>query len=196
MAIIDRRSFVAAMAATLTSEPLMYAQERQLPAGAEVRSAVPDVIYISTPHDVVARMLELARVRKKDVVYDLGCGDGRIVVAAAKTYGCRSVGIDFDEARVHESREKVRIARVESLVRIEHGDIFEMDLKPASVVTLYLTPRYNARLVPQLKKLKPGSRIVSHQFGIPGTRPDKVLQMESKEDHRKHAILLWTAPLG
>ena len=146
-------------------------------------------------HDVVAKMLELAAVDKRDVLYDLGCGDGRIVIAAAKRFGCRAAGFDIDPIRVEESRENVRKGNVGDLVRIEQQDIFKLDLRPASVVTLYLNPRFNARLVPQLEKLKPGSRIVSHEFGIQGVKPDKVVRVASEEDGRKHTIYLWTTPL-
>jgi SAM-dependent methyltransferase len=170
------------------------------PAGADAEAAgrtgrVPPVIFISTPHDVVARMLDLAGVQKRDVVYDLGCGDGRIVIAAAKRFGCRAAGFDIDPIRVEESRENVKKSGLGNLVRIERQDVFTLDLRPASVVTLYLTPKFNARLIPQLEKLKPGSRIVSHQFGMPGIKPDKVVQVASKEDGRKHTLYLWTTPL-
>src|SRR5262245_35998076 len=101
-------------------------------------------------------MLEVAGVGEKDVVYDLGCGDGRILVEAARKYGARGVGIDIDPARVMEARENVKKNGVERLVRIEQGDLFKVDLSPATVVTLYLLPELNARLVPQLEKLQNG----------------------------------------
>jgi SAM-dependent methyltransferase len=185
----NRRTFLfAALASSLAN--WRPAREVGAEDGAAHASSIPDVIYIPTPHDVVARILELAEVRKGDVVYDLGCGDGRIVIAAATIYGCRAVGIDIDKLRVQQSRENVRRAHVQSLVRIEHGDLFHVDLKPASVVTLYLHPRYNARLVPQLSPHQPGSRIVSHEFGIPGIKPDLVRQFVSAEDGRKHTLFL------
>jgi len=151
--------------------------------------------FIPTPHDVVRKMLELAAVGKDDVVYDLGCGDGRIVVAAAKRYGCRAVGVDIDPRRVEESRRNVAAARVDRLVTIERRDMFDVDLRPASVVTLYLGPKLNEELFPQLERLSPGSRIVSHAFEIRGVKPDKIIEVESKQDGRKHALLLWTTPL-
>jgi len=161
----------------------------------EHQPAIPDVIFIPTPHDIVAEMLKLAQVGNDDVVYDLGCGDGRIVVAAARQYGCRAIGFDIDPRRVEQSRENVSSGNVESLVNIEHRDIFTVDLEPASVITLYLTPKYNARLIPQFKRLKPGSRIVSHQFPMPGVEPDRIIQVTSKADGRKHHLYLWTVPL-
>ena len=154
-----------------------------------------DVVYVATPHDVVAKMLEMAKVTKDDVVYDLGCGDGRIVVTAAKKYGCKAVGYDIEAKRIKESLRNVKKAGVEKLVSIERKDIFTLDLRPASVVTLYLLPKMNVKLIPQLEKLKPGSRIVCHDFDIEGVTPDKVVRLRSKEDNVDHTIYLFTAPL-
>ena len=154
----------------------------------------PDVIFVPTPQDVVEKMLEVAEVTKDDVVYDLGCGDGRIVVTAAKKYGCKAVGIDIDPQRVKESLERVKKNKVEHLVTIKEGDIFQEDLTPASVVTLYLLPSLNVKLIPQLKKLKPGSRIVSHSFDMEGVKPEKVIHYEAK-DGITHTIYLWRAPI-
>jgi protein-L-isoaspartate O-methyltransferase len=156
---------------------------------------VPDIVYIPTPHDIVARMLELASVTKSDVVYDLGCGDGRIVVAAARKHGCRAVGCDIDPNRVEASRNNVKRNKVQDRVTIEHQDLFKVDVRPASVVTVYLSAQYNTRLIPQFDSLRPGSRIVSHQFDMPGVKPDKIVQVASKEDGRKHTLYLWTTPL-
>jgi len=155
-----------------------------------------DVIYVSTPHDIVDKMLMLAKVTKEDLVYDLGCGDGRIPVAASKKYGCKSVGYDLDPARVKESLENAKKNKVEHLVTIEQKDIFTLDLSGADVITLYLRPDMNKRLVPQLEKLKPGSRIVAHNFGIPGIKPDKVARFTSSFDNLEHKIYLWTTPLN
>jgi precorrin-6B methylase 2/LEA14-like dessication related protein len=154
-----------------------------------------DVIYVPTPQDVVDKMLELAQVRKDDLVYDLGCGDGRIVVTAAKRYGCRAVGFDLDPRRVEESLQNVQKNNVGHLVKIEQKDIFTLDLSQADVITLFLLSRLNVKLIPQLEKLRPGSRIVSHNFGMEGVRPDKVVTMPSSEDHFEHKIYLWTTPL-
>ena len=127
-----------------------------------------DVVYVATPHDVVSKMLEMAKVTKDDVVYDLGCGDGRFIVTAAKKTGCKGRGYDLDPARVAESKENAKKAKVESRVEIFQQDIFEVDLTPASVITLYLLPRLNQRLIPQLEKMKAGTRIVCHDFESPG----------------------------
>jgi len=156
---------------------------------------VPDVHYVPTPQDVVDMMLHLARVNKKDLVYDLGCGDGRIVVSAARNYGCRAVGFDIDPKRIKESLDNVRRNKVQDLVSIHQKDIFKLDLSRVDVVTLYLLPELNVRLIPQLEKLKPGSRIVSHAFDMEGVRPDLILTMWSAEDEEEHSIYMWTTPL-
>lgn len=156
----------------------------------------PDVIFLPTPPRVVDKMLELAEVKKDDLLYDLGCGDGRIVVAAAKEYGCRCVGFDIAEERVRESLANVEMNGVADLVRIEQKDIFTLDLSEATVVTLYLLPRLNVRLIPQLEKLKPGSRIVSHDFDMKGVKPDKVVTVQGeREDYHDHTVYLWVTPL-
>lgn len=163
-------------------------------AGAGAAQTV-DVIYLATPQDVVERMLRMAVVKPGDLVYDLGCGDGRIVVTAAKQYGCRAVGYDIDPHRVKEARENVRQGGLESLVTIEQQDIFTVDLAPADVVTLYLSPLVNRRLIPRLQALKPGSRIVSHTFPLGDIKPDESTTVTSREDGREHHIYLWFAPL-
>ncbi|UCE50703.1 MAG: methyltransferase domain-containing protein [Phycisphaerales bacterium] len=156
----------------------------------------PDVIYVPTPQPVVDKMLELAQVTKDDLVYDLGCGDGRIVVTAAKKYGCKAVGYDIARKRIKESLANVEKNNVGHLVRIEQRDIFTLDLSKADVVTLYLLPSLNVKLIPQLEKLKPGSRIVSHDFDMEGIKPDKVVTVEDAEDdYGDHTVYLWTTPL-
>lgn len=154
----------------------------------------PDVIYVPTPQPVVDRMLQMAQVKKDDVVYDLGCGDGRIVVTAAKRYGTRAFGFDIDPERVAEAKANVKAAKVEHLVTIEQKDIFTLDLSPASVVTLYLLPQLNVRLIPQLQKLKPGSRVVSHDFAMEGVEPLQHVALNPPGE-TNHAIYLWKTPL-
>ena len=117
----------------------------------------PDVVYWPTPEPVVDKMLELAQVKKGDVVYDLGCGDARILVKAAKKYGAKGFGFDIDPRRISESRENITRNKVENLVSVKRSDIFKVDLKDADVVTLYLLPELNVKLMPQLEKLKPGA---------------------------------------
>ncbi len=159
-------------------------------------SAVVFVAYATTPVDVVDRMLKLAGTAKNDVVYDLGCGDGRIVVAAAKKYGCRAVGYDLDPLRVQEARANAAQNRVAHLVTIAQQDVLKADFQQATVVMLYLGSEINARLIPQLRNLKPGTRIVSHEFGLGQVPPDKIVEMTSRADRRKHTLYLWTCPLA
>lgn len=175
----------------------------EVDAGAPVEAEptkTPDIEYVPTPDNVVTQMLEAAEVTKDDVVYDLGCGDGRIVVEAAKRYGARGFGYDVDPKRIEESRANAKKAGVEHLVTFEQKDIFELDLSPASVVTLYLLPKLNVRLIPQLEKLRPGSRIVSHDFDMKGVEPEKywtVMAPHHRPPHadREHYVYLWKVPL-
>lgn len=155
----------------------------------------PDVVYVPTPQPVVDKMLDLAKVKKTDVVYDLGCGDGRIVVTAAKRYGVKAFGFDIDPQRVAEARANVRDNKVEHLVTIEQKDIFTLDLSPASVVTLYLLPQLNVKLIPQLEKLKPGSRVVSHDFDMAGVTPLKHMTLKPDGVASQHEVYLWHAPI-
>jgi len=160
-------------------------------------SAAPDdqrptlAPYIPTPQDVVDRMLEVAEVTSKDTLFDLGCGDGRIVITAAKKYGAHAVGIDIDKDRISESKRNARNAGVSSLVRFEQGDILNADVSGATVVTLYLVSSANLKLRPLLtKQLQPGSRIVSHAFGMGDWPPDKTDRFtDSRGDER--VIYLW-----
>jgi SAM-dependent methyltransferase len=175
--------FVVALALILSLAPIAgLAQE----AG---RLREPDVIYVPTPQDVVDAMLKLANVRKGDVVYDLGCGDGRIPVTAAKTYGVRAIGIDINPERILEARQNVKENNVGNLVTIRNEDLFEADIKEASVVTLYLLTSLNVKLRPKLwRDLKPGTRIVSHSFNMGEWVPDKEMNVDGR------TIYLWTVP--
>jgi outer membrane protein assembly factor BamB/precorrin-6B methylase 2 len=155
----------------------------------------PDAAFVPTPHDVVARMLELAGLKQSDLVYDLGSGDGRIVVAAAKTFACKAIGVEVDKQLVEQSKENVRTAGVESLVQISQADLFEQDLSRADVVALYLPTNLMDRLLPQLEKLKPGARVISHFFKFTDVSPVKSVQMDSRDDGDRHEIHLWIAPL-
>lgn len=142
---------------------------------------IPDVEYEPAPQDVVEAALRLARVTKKDVVWDLGCGDGRIPVTAAKVYGCKARGFDIDPERVKDSTANVRKNGVEKLVSIEQRDIFKLDMSDGpTVVVLYLLPRLNARLLPQLKKLPPGTRVISIAHRMADIRPDEQVVVENE----------------
>ena len=126
-----------------------------------------DVWYVPTTPEVIDRMLSMAHVGPLDVVYDLGCGDGRIVIAASKKYGARAIGVDLDPARIREARANAKAAGVDKFVTFKVGDMFETDLRDATVVTLYLLPKLNQRLKPKLfAELKPGARVVSHDWDM------------------------------
>src|SRR5215475_6761057 len=157
----------------------------------------PDVIYVPTPYEVVDKMFELADIRPGEVVYDLGCGDGRIPCMASKKFGVRSWGFDINPVRVRESLENVKKYNVEKLTTIKQQDIFELDLSKADVVTLYLLPRLNVKLIPQLDKLKPGCRIVSHDFNMEGVRPKREIRFRPTggDSVREHTVCLWVTPL-
>jgi predicted RNA methylase len=147
------------------------------------------------PPDVIPAMLDLAQVGEKDVVYDLGSGDGRIVLAAARTRGARAVGIELDPKLVEHSRQAMKDAGLENEVRVVRGDIFKQDLTPATVLTLYLKPTVNVQQRPQLDKLRPGTRIVSHQFSMQGAKPVKKIAVHSDETGLEHILYLWVTPI-
>lgn len=151
-----------------------------------------DVPYVSTPDVVVQAMLGLANVAKNDVVYDLGCGDGRIVITAAQKFGVRGVGVDIDPQRIRESNENARKAKVDDRLRFAVEDLFVTDLRDASVVMLYLLPEINLKLRPKLlRDLKPGTRVVSHDFTMADWKPDKTQTITSQRAHR---LFLWVIP--
>src|ERR1700686_4933270 len=156
-----------------------------------------DVPYVPTTEAAVKAMLKLADVKRTDVVYDLGCGDGRIVIAAAKEYGAHGVGIDINPERVKEAKENAAKAGVGNLVRFEENDLFVADIHEATVVTLFLLNSVNERLRPKLlKDLKPGTRIVSNTFGMGDWKPDKELMVGDPVQgfSLSHKLFLWTIP--
>lgn len=149
----------------------------------------PDVIFVPTPQEVVDAMLKLAKVTQTDVIYDLGSGDGRIPVTAAKTYGARGVGIDIDPQRIREANENAKAAGVTDKVKFLNQDLFTTDISEASVVTLYLLPSLNLKLMPKLmKELKPGTRIVSHAFDMGDWKPEQTLNVNGR------TVYFWTIP--
>jgi predicted RNA methylase len=159
-----------------------------------------DVVYWPTPQPVVDEMLKMAKVTKDDILYDLGCGDARIPVTAAKKYGCKAWGFDIDPARIEDSDENVKKNDVGKLVTIKKQDIFkdDFDISKASVVTLYLLPELNVKLIPKLEKLKDGSRIVSHDFDMRGVKPKETKKMRATRHdgvEGEHTIYLWVTPL-
>ena len=169
---------------------LLAVAPHPLLAQAPARTAQqPDVIYVPTPHEVVDDMLRLANVHKGDVLYDLGSGDGRIAIAAAKKFGIKAVGIDIDPERIREATENAKKAGVTHLVEFRQQDLFKADFKEATVVTLYLLPDLNVKLRPRLwEDLKPGTRIVSHQFDMGTWKPEKTLQSNGR------TVYFWTIP--
>lgn len=165
--------FALALVVSLTQTPLL----------------AQDVIYVATREPVVAAMLEMADVTSEDVVYDLGSGDGRIVIAAAKKYGARGVGIDIDPERIAESNENARKAGVTDYVEFIEADLFESDFSEATVVTLYLLSSLNEKLRPTLlEQLKPGTRIVSHAFDMGDWEPEEVKTVD------RATVYLWIVP--
>ena len=163
------------------------------------RKRQPDVPYVPTTEEAVRAMLKLADVKKADIVYDLGCGDGRIVIAAAKTYGARGVGIDIDPDRIREAKENAKKAGVENLVRFEENDLFQANFREATVVTLFLLPSINLKLRPKLlQDLKPGTRVVSNTFDMGNWRPEKQQSLPGADDDEigslSHKFFLWKIP--
>ena len=157
------------------------------------REAAPQKLapYVQTPPDVVERMLAMAQVGPNDVVYDLGSGDGRLVITAAVKYGARGVGVDFDLNRVRESQANAEKAGVDTLVEFRQQDALTVDVSPATVVTLYLLTSSNLKLRPNLTRaLRPGARIVSHQFGMGDWQPD-AQETLTAEDGSPHILYLW-----
>src|SRR5215207_1690943 len=155
----------------------------------------PDVIFVPTPTETVDEMLRLARLKKGDVLYDLGSGDGRIPIAAAKQYGVRAVGIDIDAKLVEEARETARREGVENLVSFRNEDMFATDVREATVVTLYLSNTLNVMLRPKLlRELKPGSLIISHDFRMGDWTPEKSIRVPWKNLYR--TVHVWTVPRG
>jgi cyclopropane fatty-acyl-phospholipid synthase-like methyltransferase len=156
-----------------------------------------EIPFVPTPFEVVDRMLEMAQVQKNDVVYDLGSGDGRVVIRAAKKYGARGVGIEMDRTLLDKARKSAEAEGVSHLVDFRAEDALKTDLSPATVVTLYMLPWFNDAMKPNFRKyLRPGSRIVAHDFGIEGWKPDKTEKLPEPEKKaggyvHYHSIFLW-----
>jgi ribosomal protein L11 methylase PrmA len=173
-----------AVACSLAAPLPLLAQAQKQPA-----KQYPDVIFVPTPQEVVEDMLRLANVQKGDVLYDLGSGDGRIAITAARKYGIKATGIDIDPERIREANENAKKAGVTSLVQFRQEDLFAADFKDATVITLYLLPDLNVKLRPKLwNELKPGTRIVSHQFEMGAWKPEKRLESNGR------TIYFWTVP--
>lgn len=150
-----------------------------------------EVPFVATPPEVIDRMLQMAQVKSTDLIYDIGSGDGAIIIYAAKKYGARGVGIEIDRNLVLKARNKAFVEKVEHLVEFRDQDAFTVDVSPATVVTLYMLPEFNAKLAPILERqLKPGTRVVSHDYEIRGWAPDRIEHMPGHVLHN-HTILLF-----
>ena len=158
--------------------------------GSQAPSRTPDIHFTPTRHNIADAMLRLASVTADDVVYDLGSGDGRIPIIAAQKYGARGVGIEIDPTLVERAWRIANEAEVANRVSFIVGDLFEADLGNATVITLYVSPNMMKMLAPRLRALKPGTRIVSHQFPMPGWEPDRRIMVDEAE------VLLWIVPKG
>ena len=163
--------------------------------GDDAPKKTPDCVFVPTPHDIVEEMLDMAKVTKSDIVYDLGCGDGRIVVQAARKRGCRGVGFEIVPELAEQARENARQNKVAHLVKIKEEDLFKADISEATVVPVYLLPKMLENLKPKLAKLKSGTRIVSHDYRIKGVAADKEVTLVSKETGAEHILILYTLPL-
>jgi len=153
------------------------------------KGASPDVPYVATPYEIADEMVRLADVKSDDVVYDLGCGDGRLVIAAVRKAGCRGVGIDIDPERIKESRKNAIIAGVQDRVRFVEQNFFDSDVREATVMLIYLFPDVNIRLRAKfLKEMKPGSRLVSHAFDMGDWKPDNTASI------RAQRVYCWVIP--
>jgi len=187
-----QRTRVVVVTAALLLSAAVVADE---PALMQAQKRTPDVVYVGTPYDVVSKMLKLAGVKKQNAVYDLGCGDGRMIVLAAQKYGCRGTGYDIDPERIAAALANVKRNRVAHLLKIAQRDIFGVDFSDADVLLLYLHSDLYQKLLPQFEKLKPGSRLVSHDFAVPGIEADAVIRAISNEDNVRHTIFMYTTPL-
>jgi len=184
---VRRRAFAAAVAAGTLLVATAGCSQTVVPPP----TRAPDVPYEPSPPAVVRAMLELAGVKPDDVVYDLGCGDGRIVIAAARDFGARAVGIDIDPKRIAESNANARAAGMTARVRFVEGDLFTSGFGEATVVTLFLWPHINLKLRPQLEKLKPGTRIVSHVHDLGDWKPDRTVRVQADGEGRERTLYLW-----
>jgi predicted O-methyltransferase YrrM len=153
----------------------------------------PDVVYVPTPEVVVEKMLELAKVGKNDILYDLGSGDGRIPITAAKKFGTQGVGVEIRSDLIQEAQQNAREANVSDRVQFLQQDLFQTDISKATVVTLYLLPELNVKLRPKLfEELKPGTRIVSHDFNMGDWQPEQTVQVQGPD--RVHTVYSWVIP--
>lgn len=185
----DQVSATAPDTVATNTAPAIASDQAQAPTSPRPTRPPLDVPYVPTPQTVVEEMLRIAQVNDKDVLYDLGSGDGRIVITAAQKYGISGVGVDIDPQRIEEAKANAQKAGVSDRVEFRQEDLFKTDFSKATVVTLYLLPKINRQLRPRLlKELKPGTRIVSHQFDMGDWKPEKVVQVDGR------TIYYWVVP--
>jgi len=189
--LYTRQCFIAAALLILIVTPLIAEENTEEPKWIQT----PDVVYVGTPYDVVSEMLHMAQVNKNDLIVDLGCGDARILVLSAQKYGSRGIGYEIDPDMIRASRRNVEKNNVAELVQIIQADIFTVDISKADVLPIYLLPEMNLRLLPQLETLKPGSRLVFHNYDLEGFVPDIKVEVVSNDDNSIHTLYLYTTPL-
>jgi Methyltransferase domain len=172
---------------------LVACAEAQVSTPPQLSTPPLDVPYVPTPEPVVAQMLKMAKIRRGDVVYDLGSGDGRIVITAARQFGTRGVGFDIDPARIREANDNAEKAGVSDKVTFVQEDIFKADIRPATVVTLYLLPDINLKLRPKLlRDLRPGTRVVSHNYDMGDWKPLETARLTVSGS--EHTVYFWVVP--
>jgi len=180
---------LSAFALVFGSEALRAEEPQSKP------SRTPDCVYVGTPQDVVYKMVELAEIGKGDLVCDPGCGDGRLLITAARRHGCRGIGYELDPKLANEARQIARRHGLSRTVRFEEQDIFTVDYSPVDAIVAYLLPDMITRLATSFDKLKPGSRIVAHDYPMDKIVPDKVVTVLSNEDNVRHTIYVYRTPL-
>jgi predicted O-methyltransferase YrrM len=187
-----RRLFLPALMLSMFAAPAaaQLPAQQAAPQATQAPLRSPDVIFVPTPQEVVDAMLKLAKVSSSDIVYDLGSGDGRIPITAAKAYGARGVGIDIDPQRIREATENLKQAGVGDKVKFLNQDLFTTNISEATVVTMYLLPTLNVKVLPKLNaELKPGTRVVSHAFDIEGYPPQQTINVNGR------TVYMWTVPI-
>ncbi|MEW6302497.1 MAG: 50S ribosomal protein L11 methyltransferase [Verrucomicrobiota bacterium] len=190
--------FLPAALFLLLAAPFLIAQSEKAgppPAEPKKPTRAPDVVFGATPDEAIEQILRMAQLKPGDVVYDLGCGDGRILVTAAKKYGVKGVGVDIDPLRVKESIENVRTNKLDHLITIKEADMFTVDISQATVLILYLGPHMNLKLLPQINQMKPGSRVFSFDFDTPGVKPTEVLRGTRLDNGHEFTIYQYAVPL-
>jgi SAM-dependent methyltransferase len=187
---------IVIVAGVITRQVMLHRYDPSQDSSIPYHHPAHNAPYIQTPDRVVAAFVEQAHATKEDVVYDLGCGDGRLVIAIAEQSGCRGIGFDIDPQRVIEARENAKKHHVESLVQFEERDVYSVDLSKATVVVAYLLPKMLEALIPQFDAMPSGSRIISHDFQIEGIVMDKAVDVRMETgDKNEHRVCVYTTPL-